>query len=392
MNLRGNLPLGNGHLKAVIQRQLLIENPEVTYPSAGSFTVTLQVFRGDTEDTEILENAIVVEEEAMPLEAAFSADTTTVQLGGTITFTEASTGSPETWAWVFEGGNPATSTEQNPQITYTTAGTYDVTLTISRGNEMMEVTKSDYITVQDDVTATARCLPTRIIEFEDGEYYETVLTYEDDRLIRFEDFSYLEGEAPDGSSPLVFDYNEAGYMSSYTTGCDQLTFNYNDDGFLETIVEVPFDDCEDRVFSTTRYDYNEYGYPIQIRRFDNGEDGTTSELRSEYLFQYENLTRVQYLSRGYDGEIPLVSRGYSYDDQTHIFTALNDLHLWGKGYVNILADLFADHEVPLPNNITGSTGFNRRQEVIFEENITYERYNEAGYPVKFTSVRKFSGS
>lgn len=40
-----------------------------------------------------------------------------------------------------------TSTEQNPEISYETEGTYDVSLTVSNGAGSDEETKADYITV-----------------------------------------------------------------------------------------------------------------------------------------------------------------------------------------------------------------------------------------------------
>jgi PKD repeat protein len=52
--------------------------------------------------------------------------------GTTITFTDGSwNGTPDTWSWDFPGGTPATSADQNPVIQYNTAGTYDITLTVT---------------------------------------------------------------------------------------------------------------------------------------------------------------------------------------------------------------------------------------------------------------------
>ena len=49
-------------------------------------------------------------------------------VGSPIAFTDLSTNSPTSWAWSFPGGTPATSTSQNPSVTYPSAGTYTVTL------------------------------------------------------------------------------------------------------------------------------------------------------------------------------------------------------------------------------------------------------------------------
>ncbi len=61
----------------------------------------------------------------------------------TIEFSDLSSGAPDTWSWEFEGGSPGTSSSQNPIVTYTTPGSYDVTL------EVFNAVGSDIITIQD---------------------------------------------------------------------------------------------------------------------------------------------------------------------------------------------------------------------------------------------------
>jgi|FLOH01.1.fsa_nt_gi photosystem II stability/assembly factor-like uncharacterized protein len=70
---------------------------------------------------------------ASPFMANFSASTDTVCEGNTVDFTDLSSGGITSWSWTFEGGTPATSTNQNPTITYNTTGDFDVTLEISDG-------------------------------------------------------------------------------------------------------------------------------------------------------------------------------------------------------------------------------------------------------------------
>jgi len=66
-----------------------------------------------------------------------NASTTSINAGGSVTFTDGSTGIPTDWAWNFDntsqgGVSPASSTAQNPgAITYATPGTYEVELTAS---------------------------------------------------------------------------------------------------------------------------------------------------------------------------------------------------------------------------------------------------------------------
>ncbi|MDR2836023.1 MAG: PKD domain-containing protein, partial [Bacteroidales bacterium] len=65
--------------------------------------------------------------------ANFSGTPTTVNVGGTVQFTDNSIiqGTGITRSWIFAGGTPGTSTATNPTVTYNTAGTYYVSLTVS---------------------------------------------------------------------------------------------------------------------------------------------------------------------------------------------------------------------------------------------------------------------
>ncbi len=62
-------------------------------------------------------------------------------------FTDLSEGVPITWNWVFDGGNPATSTEVNPTVTYENAGVYNVELTVHDGVATVTTLIEDYISV-----------------------------------------------------------------------------------------------------------------------------------------------------------------------------------------------------------------------------------------------------
>ena len=78
---------------------------------------------------------------------SFTASSTTISLGKSISFTDTSFGTIASWHWTFEGATPSTSTVKNPSnIKYNTAGDFDVTLTItdSEGNSET-LTKRNYI-------------------------------------------------------------------------------------------------------------------------------------------------------------------------------------------------------------------------------------------------------
>jgi len=78
----------------------------------------------------------------------FVADVTIINLGQSVNFNDLSQNVPTSWNWSFSGGNPSTSSLQNPTtITYNTAGTYDVTLTAINAYGSGSLTKTGYIIV-----------------------------------------------------------------------------------------------------------------------------------------------------------------------------------------------------------------------------------------------------
>ncbi|WP_189360700.1 GEVED domain-containing protein [Algibacter mikhailovii] len=89
----------------------------------------------------------------------FTASNTTVCTGGTVTFNDKSSCTPNTYTntgydhvtflWSIDNGvdTPYTSTEQNPTITFTNSGTFDVTLEVTNPAGTTSLVKSDHITV-----------------------------------------------------------------------------------------------------------------------------------------------------------------------------------------------------------------------------------------------------
>ncbi|GAA0874132.1 hypothetical protein GCM10009118_05400 [Wandonia haliotis] len=98
--------------------------------------------------------------------ADFYAPLRDVCAGSSIEFQDDSYFNPTQWNWTFEGGSPSTSTAQNPVVTYSTPGVYNVTLSSGDGSGTDQVTKTGYI----------RVLPTTsILPFmESFEAYSTI--------------------------------------------------------------------------------------------------------------------------------------------------------------------------------------------------------------------------
>ena len=123
------------------------QNPSVQYDVAGTYSVELTATNDGGSDIETKTNYITV----LPLPVAdFTSDVTNINEGQSVQFTDLSSNATS-WSWSFSGGNPSSSTAQHPSASYTTAGTYAVTLTSSNAVGSDAETKTGYITVNNVV-------------------------------------------------------------------------------------------------------------------------------------------------------------------------------------------------------------------------------------------------
>ncbi|MBK9357433.1 MAG: PKD domain-containing protein [Bacteroidales bacterium] len=91
---------------------------------------------------------IRLQSDTPPPVALFTANHRQVDPGQIVEFTDASTGSPSSWLWTFEGGNPSFSTDQNPVITYEVPGIYPVTLIATNAIGYDSEIRNNYISVR----------------------------------------------------------------------------------------------------------------------------------------------------------------------------------------------------------------------------------------------------
>ena len=133
-------------------------NPSHTYASANTFPVTLIASNGVCTDT-IVQNVVV---NSAP-QVSFAASGATTGCGSlTVNFVNSTTGGgANTYSWNFGDGSSASS-QQNPSHTYSTPGTYTVTLSATLGSCSDIDSIVSYITVNPAPTAgfsaTTACL------------------------------------------------------------------------------------------------------------------------------------------------------------------------------------------------------------------------------------------
>jgi PKD repeat protein len=124
-----------------------LRNPIHTFTAQGKynvkFKVRLELDDCNQVDSMIKENYVVVND----LEAKFTAQPTAGIAPLTVQFSDSSSGYPSSWFWNF--GDEHTSTEQNPQHQYGSAGIYDVFLRVSNFVGVDSLLKLDHILVTD---------------------------------------------------------------------------------------------------------------------------------------------------------------------------------------------------------------------------------------------------
>lgn len=124
-------------------------NPLHTYTTPGTYTVRL-VAGNATSQGESIKTDVV--RAIGPVAPEFSATPTSGTAPLTVQFTDLSTEQPTAWSWDFgDGSTPATG--QNPMHTYTTAGTYTVSLTATNEAGAQTITKPGLVQVFEPVVA-----------------------------------------------------------------------------------------------------------------------------------------------------------------------------------------------------------------------------------------------
>ncbi len=79
--------------------------------------------------------------------AQFGSDKTIICAGSEVIFEDNSYANVIGWNWTFEGGTPASSTAENPIVTYALPGVFNVTLEVTDGVSTVTSTSENYVTV-----------------------------------------------------------------------------------------------------------------------------------------------------------------------------------------------------------------------------------------------------
>lgn len=160
------------------------QNPTASYFTPGTYTVTLTATNGNGSNTLTRTGYIVVNEAPT---VNFQPSVTSGCFPLRVNFSDLSTAGPNntntSWQWDF--GNGTTSTAQNPSITYTTAGTFTVTLRVTNDKGCSRVvSRNALINVTTGVTASFThtqptvCQPPATVRFTNTSTGPGTLTYQ----------------------------------------------------------------------------------------------------------------------------------------------------------------------------------------------------------------------
>ncbi len=191
------------------------QNPTHTYASSGNYTVLLTVSNQCNTDMRTREVNIQLQ----PVAAFGTSQSTTGCADYTINFIDNSTNNPTSWNWSFPGGTPATSTLQNPTVTYTQRGIYSVSLTSSNIFGSSTASMEDLVTINDLPELTA-------------SFTENLLTVQFNSTANFADnlsWNFGDGNTSTLASP-THTYASAGSYTATVTAtnvCGSVSQEFN---------------------------------------------------------------------------------------------------------------------------------------------------------------------
>jgi len=103
------------------------------------------------------------------LVADFTVNYRKINVGEKVKFFDKSRNEPISWNWIFNGGTPLISEEQNPEVIYLNPGLYSVSLTVSNSTGNNSLVKSEYVEVVEFACGND------VIDNRDFNLYNTII-------------------------------------------------------------------------------------------------------------------------------------------------------------------------------------------------------------------------
>jgi len=181
------------------------QNPKITYSNPGIYNVTLAVSNQSGSDSYTAQSFISVNQLINKPIAQFATNgNTNITAGSSVSFVDQSSNNPTSWSWSFPGGTPSSSNSQNPKITYSNPGIYNVSLTVFNQAGSDSKIQSSYITVISNQTEVCG---QPITDPRDGNTYATINI--GGRCWMAEDFRYASKNSVVSNGQRYYEYSDA---------------------------------------------------------------------------------------------------------------------------------------------------------------------------------------
>lgn len=199
--------------------------------SGGLDTLYLVV---QSNDVNHLTESIPIYLTISPLPCAYFGETFVGQCTGVVDFIDSTTNTPTSWLWDF--GDGTTSTLQNPTHTYTSIGTYNVTLTASNAFGTNTITQTVSIN-NINLIANAACTPIALFQGSSSGIIKVELNtinYPSNNSIEgYQDLTCTQNTDLWLGSQYIFKINAAQYYDQLSAWID-----YNNDGQLDNNEQI----------------------------------------------------------------------------------------------------------------------------------------------------------
>ncbi len=348
------------------------DGPTVCYKDPGKYDVALSVDAGADRITKT-DFVCVLPKDPPALQADFSIDVDEIIRNQMISITDQSAGEPDSWNWTiqrFDNDTSAflTSTEQNPSFTVLLPGSYDISLTVGRGNESDTKTENDAFDVLDFFDFN--CLMTGSTS-NTGLGTQHVFN-DQDQIIRREEI--FQGEIIGASD---YFWNNEGFLireDLFGAGLrfsNRVTYSYTSQGILNQQVFLDSNEVVLQQFDFIIEDNRINGAFIQST---DGQGGFTPA-RAEYVY-FDTDTTLNVLEEritSEDGQFLFQVNKYDFDNFINPFFELN-IQPWP-------ARSFS-------SNVTRFTTADGAGNIFIERNSTFT-YNDFGRAI---SESRVSGS
>jgi PKD repeat protein len=208
------------------------ESPTHSYTESGDYEVSLISNNDCGSDTSSQIISVLI-----PPIASFQASTIEGCIPLTIQFENTSTGIVDNFLWTFEGGNPATSTEANPEIVFENTGIFDVSLEVSNASGSNELKGLDLIEVnQEPIAEFEFALSGPVVYFSNySQHADTYLwdfgdnniSSEENPMHNYEDYgSYIITLTASNLCGEVTFIDSVLFTNTYQIGIDENIFVY----------------------------------------------------------------------------------------------------------------------------------------------------------------------